>query len=80
MAVAYFQAEFIPVLYYSDLISAYEHYWMMALNLHEICRLCLEEIKEPSTVLKEGSSLLTKIRRFLPVVKVSYIKLYTVKF
>jgi hypothetical protein len=50
----------------------------MALNKHEICRLCLEEIKIPSTTLKEGSSLLAKIRRFLPVVKVSFIKIYKV--
>jgi hypothetical protein len=50
----------------------------MALNLHEICRLCLEEIKNPSTTLKEGSSLLTKIRRFLSAVKVSFIKIYKV--
>ncbi|XP_069693252.1 zinc finger protein 431-like isoform X2 [Periplaneta americana] len=42
----------------------------MAVNLHEICRLCLEEIKTPSASLKEGSSLLTKLRRFLPVLKI----------
>lgn len=42
----------------------------MSLNLHEICRLCLEEIKTPSATLKEGSNLLTKIRRFLPLVKI----------
>jgi hypothetical protein len=34
----------------------------------------LEEIKTPSATLKEGSNLLTKIRRFLPLVKVSFIK------
>jgi hypothetical protein len=48
----------------------------MAVNLREICRLCLEEIKTPSTTLKEGSSLLTKIRRFLPAVKVSVLKIH----
>ena len=47
----------------------------MALNLNEICRLCLEEIKTPSATLKEGSNLLIKIRRFLPLVKVSFIKI-----
>lgn len=44
------------------------------MNLNEICRLCLEEIKTPSATLKEGSNLLIKIRRFLPLVKVSFIK------
>jgi hypothetical protein len=48
----------------------------MAVNLREICRLCVEEIKSPSTALKEGSSLLTKIRRFLPAVKVSVLKMH----
>jgi hypothetical protein len=48
----------------------------MAVNLREICRLCLEEIKTPSTTLTEGSSLLTKIRRFLPAVKVSVLKIH----
>ncbi|XP_021925385.1 zinc finger protein 85-like isoform X3 [Zootermopsis nevadensis] len=47
-----------------------EHYQIMALNLREICRLCLEEIKKPSTTLKEESSLLTRIRTFLPVLKI----------
>jgi hypothetical protein len=42
----------------------------MAVNLNEICRLCLEEIKTPSATLKEGSNLLIKIRRFLPLVKI----------
>lgn len=42
----------------------------MAVNLREICRLCVEEIKTPSTTLTEGSTLLTKIRRFLPAVKI----------
>jgi hypothetical protein len=46
----------------------------MAVNLNEICRLCLEEIKIPSATLKEGSNLLIKIRRFLPLVKVSFMK------
>jgi hypothetical protein len=48
----------------------------MSVNLHEICRLCLEEIKTPSTTLKEGSNVLTKLRRFLPLVKVSFVKIY----
>ncbi|PSN57300.1 hypothetical protein C0J52_02071 [Blattella germanica] len=42
----------------------------MAVNLHEICRLCLEEIKTPCTSLKEGSSLLIKLRKFLPILKI----------
>ena len=46
----------------------------MAVNLNEICRLCLEEIKTPSATLKEGGNLLIKIRRFLPLVKVSFMK------
>jgi len=56
------------------IISVFEHYWVMAVNLNEICRLCLEEIKTPSATLKEGSNLLIKIRRFLPLVKVSFMK------
>jgi hypothetical protein len=50
----------------------------MAVNLHEICRLCVEEIKTPSATLMEGSTLLTKIRRFLPAVKVSVLKIHEV--
>jgi len=52
----------------------------MAVNLNEICRLCLEEIKTPSAALKEGSNLLIKIRRFLPLVKVSFIKVCKFSF
>ncbi|XP_069693253.1 zinc finger protein pita-like isoform X3 [Periplaneta americana] len=51
-------------------LPGYSTYKIMAVNLHEICRLCLEEIKTPSASLKEGSSLLTKLRRFLPVLKI----------
>jgi len=49
-------------------------------NLNEICRLCLEEIKTQSATLKEGSNLLIKIRRFLPLLKVSFIKVCTFSF
>jgi hypothetical protein len=52
----------------------------MAVNLNEICRLCLEEIKIPSATLKEGCNLLIKIRRFLPLVKVSFIKISNIFF
>jgi hypothetical protein len=52
----------------------------MAVNLNEICRLCLEEIKTPSATLKEGSNLLIKIRRFLPLVKVSLMKVGKLSF
>jgi hypothetical protein len=50
----------------------------MAVNLRDICRLCVEEIKSPSAALKEGSNLLTKIRRFLPAVKVSVLKIFEI--
>jgi hypothetical protein len=56
------------------IIAVFEHDSVMAVNLNEICRLCLEEIKTPSATLKEGSNLLIRIRRFLPLVKVSFMK------
>jgi hypothetical protein len=63
------------ILFPFDIISVFEYNLVMAVNLNEICRLCLEEIKKPSATLKEGSNLLIKIRRFLPLVKVSFIKI-----